>query len=774
MPTLRALAAVLLALLVVPAAAVAAKPQPKPATRAGAASADITAPVGTPMFAYTARSYIFSPDPDATQQRALQMIADPDTGLYAKSFEPSRGIHTRVLARAIVLESHGRKYALAQADLGGLPYAMTQEVLERIAPTGIDGEHLLLSATHTHSSMGNIWPADNGGYAFVGGDAFDPRTFEQTAQGIAEAIVAADRRLKPARVGVGTAQLTDASRNREYAVHLRNHDVAEDPAEQRAQSIDPTVTVVRVDDADGVPMAVWSNFAIHPTSFGDGNLLFSGDNAGVATRLTEQEIQGHADRLARRGQSRKAAAPVVNVWTNGAEGDTSPDGDNRRIGDQPVDYVPSDAAQAHLAGKRTAAGILRAWRDAGARLEGDVGIAARRTFFTFDGAEYGPAGGGAEPVGPYPVLGAGVVAERRPSLTSPGADEPNCAPVENLAGPGQGEKMPLIGGPGLAPTTMPVSFWRIGRLGIAAYPSEITKQMGQRIRDALLQGSAGALDRVAIAGLTNAYLSYTATPEEYSACTYEGSFTLMGRQMGYAWLAAGAMLEAALLKGEPAPAGIEPPKLGFGTKATTPARETPKAGTAIEQPADTARYGRAVFRFNGGDPQVDARRGKPFVSLQRRGDDGWETLAADESFLDTTERSAGDVWTETFQFDGCAPTGTYRFKVTGRAVRAAGERARRYRLTSAPFSVSRLEIAAGTASVADGVAKVRPLYPDPGSGALLALPRLVRDAAVRLSLSDGRTVTATDPDDDGLYTAAVGSAGVRAVGVRDACGNTAG
>ena len=52
--------------------------------------------------------------------------------------------------------------------------------------------------------------------------------------------------------------------------------------------------------------------------------------------------------------------------------------------------------------------------------------------------------------------------------------------------------MPLIGGPGLAPTTMPVSFWRIGRLGIAAYPSEITKQMGQRIRDALLQRSAGA------------------------------------------------------------------------------------------------------------------------------------------------------------------------------------------------------------------------------------------------------------------------------------------
>src|SRR4051794_7558173 len=98
---------VVLALAAAPASA-AAKPTP---LRAGAAAADITGPVGTPMFAYTARSYIFSPDPDATQQRALQLIADPDTGLYAKTFKPSTGIHTRVLARAIVLERKGVKFA---------------------------------------------------------------------------------------------------------------------------------------------------------------------------------------------------------------------------------------------------------------------------------------------------------------------------------------------------------------------------------------------------------------------------------------------------------------------------------------------------------------------------------------------------------------------------------------------------------------------------------------------------------------------------------------
>src|SRR4051812_17222004 len=242
----RALACAILALTLLPAAAMAKKAQP--ALTAGAAEADITGPVGTPMFAYTARSYIFSPDLDATQQRALQMIADPDTGLYAKTFEPSDGIHTRVLARAIVFKQGKTKYALAQADLGGLPYALVQEVGKRIAGTGITTDHLLLSATHTHSSIGNIWPADNSGYAYVGGDAFDPRTFEQTADGIAKAITAAasEKRMRPARVGVGTTQLTGASRNREHEVHLRNSDLGPDD-----QPIDPTVTVVRVDDDKG-------------------------------------------------------------------------------------------------------------------------------------------------------------------------------------------------------------------------------------------------------------------------------------------------------------------------------------------------------------------------------------------------------------------------------------------------------------------------------------------------------------------------------------------
>src|SRR3954471_14015166 len=138
--------------------------------RAGAAAVDITPPVGTPMFAYTARSKLADPEHLAT---APQLFADPDPNLYAKSFVATHGIHTRVLARALVLQQGATKLALVQADLGGLPYALTQSVLARIQPTGIDGGHLLLSATHTHSSTGPIWPASDMGYGALGGDLFD-------------------------------------------------------------------------------------------------------------------------------------------------------------------------------------------------------------------------------------------------------------------------------------------------------------------------------------------------------------------------------------------------------------------------------------------------------------------------------------------------------------------------------------------------------------------------------------------------------------------------
>ena len=84
--------------------------------------------------------------------------------------------------------------------------------------------------------------------------------------------------------------------------------------------------------------------------------------------------------------------------------------------------------------------------------------------------------------------------------------------------------------------------------------------MGLRIRSAETRRRRPH-DRVALAGLTNGYMSYAATPEEYDACHYEGSFTLFGRRQGPRLMVAAAPRWASLLAG-PRPTAHEPPEAG--------------------------------------------------------------------------------------------------------------------------------------------------------------------------------------------------------------------
>ena len=710
--------------------------------RAGAASADITPPIGTPMFAYTARSAVAGGHVD----RPMQIVADPDQHLYAKSFVPSRGIHTRLRSRAIVLERAGLKYAMVQTDLGGIPYAVTNEVAKRVASAGIAEQRLLISATHTHSATGPIWPADNGGYAALGGDMFDPRIFELTVQGIAESILKANGDLRSAKLGVGTVQVRDASRNRAFEPFKRNKDIPKDEAGARGVSIDPDLSVVRVDDAKDRPIAVWSNFAIHATSFGDGNLLFSGDNPGYTEEIVERELAKRAD-----------GREVVNVWTNASEGDISPNGGPDSLGGEPAQHVTSSFGSAHMAGRRVADGVLGAWRAAGAEMSSTPPLGARTTYLNFDGT----AADG-EPVGPHQVLGAGIVSEGM------------CAPFDNAAGPGQGKKFPGVGGVGLVPNIHPVSMWNVGGLGIAAFGSEITKQMGERIRRGLEKQAGSAFDRVALAGLSNSYFSYTATPEEYDACHYEGSFTLFGRRQGARLLDVAKQVNGALLSGGEAPAGIAPPALGVGTTQDVPPRTTEDAGAVVAQPAQTVkRFGRAQLRFKGGDPGVDAPRGATFVRLQRQDGKAWETVMTDASFRDTAERFGGDEYLETVQFSECDPRGTYRLVVTGRADK--GDGVKPYTVTSRAFELEEATIAHTEPVVTDGVARFRATYPSPGPDALMALPRVVRSGVAHVRLANDRgkgRVVKVKPSSDGTFAVPVRPGRTAEVlRVTDACGN---
>jgi neutral ceramidase len=676
-----------------------------------------------------------------------------------------------------VLDTGTERAALVQVDLGGIPYALVQRVHELIPETGIPLENLMIAATHTHSSTGPIWPVDSTGYAVLGGDAFDPRVFEFTAQGIAQAIAVASSQRTAAKLGIAETRVTNASRNRNFEPFKRNEDVPTDDAAAKEASIDPVLTVIRVDELDGRPIGVWSNFAIHETSFGDENLLFSGDNAAFTERIVERAIRARARR---RGTPARRPRHVVNVWTNSNEGDISPDGGTDKVPAEPTPPMAAQAAEppaeeslqyggnsftgAHMAGMKVARGILRAWRRAGRSMATDVPLDSRLGYVAFDGEE---ADG--EPVGPNAVLGQGGIV----------ADDGTCAPFDGFAGPGQGMKMLALGGPGdtLVPGTQPVSVMRIGPLAVLGLPSEVTKQMGVRIRAAVSAAAGGAYEDVVLSGLTNGYSSYTATPEEYDACHYEGSFTLFGRRQGPLYRDAAVAVAKALLEGAEYAGDPEPAYRVSGQGSFPEPEPTPDAGTAAAQPENgLVRYERASFSWNGGHPAIDAPPGRNLVTTQRLGRKRWKRVATDDGFYDILEREPEtDVWTTTFQTTECMPVGTYRFVVRGRADKGSGPED--YRLESDPFELAPITNIAPTLTVNGLTARVTALYPDPGTeDTLLALPRRVRSGVAVLGVKKGsrkeRRVRARLTKDRLAFQARVPrGAKVRVIHVKDGCGN---
>lgn len=688
---------------------------------AGAASADITPPVGTPMWGYGARA-AYSQSERWTNQRSHWV----DTDLYAKAlFLRSEGVHTRLRARALVLtNAAGVKLALVQTDLGAVTAELHAAVAAEIAGLGITRDFLLLSATHTHGGAGAIQHAP--AHGLLVGDQFDPRVFARVVDGVVKAVKKANARLAPARAGIGQGSIPDASVNRSLEPHRANP--CPDPAAVEAHAcdhgeegsaslhaIDPTVTVLRVDRSDGVPLGAWTSFAAHGTMFYSEDMRFSGDNQGYAERMVERGI---ADRAEAKGIVLPEDWDVVAAYANGTEGDVAPAGvgKNRFIA-------------AEDSGRRQATAVLKTYDGLAGQLVDDLPLDARWDWVYMTGDE------GTSPV---PALGAG----------------PDCPFGKGgipEALPGQGRKCPLLPLVGGTPSWFGIQMLRIGSLGVASVPGEMTVQMGRRLRKRILDSpfNQGKLTSAIVVGLANDYMAYITTPEEYDVQAYEGTFTLWGRNQGQLFTTRYGRLTDALLGG-PQVSYVEPPTLsGVQSDDVTPSqplspvtdRLGPEPGSVLnEVPASVERGSVVGFTWVGGEPSVELQPDVPFVTVQRlvpvheerprrqpkdaRGNRGakedqagaeWTTVFTDDGYedlLDYWRDGVVDRWGTQWDVPFDAPDGLYRFVVHGRAWREA--QIVGYEASSRPFRVVASDDVSVQAveRVADGVV-VRGGYPEP-------------------------------------------------------------
>lgn len=619
-------------------------------------------------------------DAHALEAGAGRADVQPPTGFYTMGYVRSdavaRGQHTRLYARAIVLEQGGRKLALVATDLGFTPGGMTVEVAKRLAARGFDERNIVISASHTHSGPAGWSPfgSDN----FVPPTLGTPTTFSLATDRqlygflidrVALAVARADDNLGPARIGWGSGTLLGVTQNRSLEALLA--DFGKDLAYGQGnvnmvpggypRSIDPRVDVLRVDRVTRhgrtVPMGGWLDFADHgtvdPYTFG----VYSADHQGPAARDFEAAVRriGHVP----------ARDDVVGAYGNSDAGDMSA-GLGRR-----------GPAKADEVGRAEANAMIAAWRRAGRGMTGSPAFEWRWTRMCF----CGQAVKGGEPAATSPSVGfpflTGSEENRGPLYDQTHVNhEGDRLPLD--VGP-QGRKIQAIGPPAAQfPSSLPILSIHLGNRLLATVPGEMTEEMGRRLRATLAAAAAPlGIKRVVIVGYADEYVHYFTTPEEYDQQHYEGGSTLFGKYSSYALRDALADLTTSLAGDKPAPDphpfdatnGVAPDETPYGSGAAS--------GSVLTQPKPAQRLARASFAWQGGMRGLDRPLDKPFVRIQRRAGRHWREIANDLGLLLIWRVDDQGRYTAQWQVPIGARPGRYRFVVS----------ANRYGLVSRPFGV---------------------------------------------------------------------------------------
>jgi len=176
----------------------------------------------------------------------------------------AKGIHDDLYAKAIVFDDEKTKAALVRCDLIGLGKDFIEDTRRLIeAETGIDGNNVMITCTHTHS--GPITDS-----LFPDLDAW----MKVLSKKIKGAVAAANRNLKEAKIGFNRGSVEGIVINRR----------------KPGGPVDTEVGIIRIDDLSGNPMAALVNYTCHAVVLSPDNLLISADYPGYVMNFVEKNL----------------------------------------------------------------------------------------------------------------------------------------------------------------------------------------------------------------------------------------------------------------------------------------------------------------------------------------------------------------------------------------------------------------------------------------------------------------------------------------------------
>jgi neutral ceramidase len=261
------------------------------------------------------------PDTSAGGFRASVVKVDitPDTSQWLLGYGPrqSVGVHDHIYHRIVAMDDGTTQFFLISTDICLYSPSVYDEVARKLEKeTGIKPLQVWWTVSHTHAAP-EVGPPGLGA-VFMGQRYEHEHNNEYSARvekDLIKGIEVARAKLEPARLGVGwgfaMANINRRARDVEGPAFLGLN--PDGPADRR-------IGLIRLEKADGRPLALIANYPMHGTVLGDDNKLISGDAPGIVAEYVEEKlgapmlyIQGAAGNL----------APIYSVYPDFESGHVS-------------------------------------------------------------------------------------------------------------------------------------------------------------------------------------------------------------------------------------------------------------------------------------------------------------------------------------------------------------------------------------------------------------------------------------------------------------------
>jgi hypothetical protein len=230
-------------------------------------------------------------DSEAFTAGVGRRVINPKLGLTKGGLrlfgDPIQAIESDITSTVVVVGNGRSTAAIVALDLIGVASGTAQELKAELADTlGTSASHVFLNFSHNHSApdYGDVMRlVDTPDEA-----AARAKYREFVRRALREAAAEAHESVRPARIAVGWGQS-------DIGVYRREFDGPRDLlGEVPDHPIDDSVGVIRIDDLEGIPIAILFRYSAHPVTVGPRSMVASSDFPGPARALIEATFGGKA------------------------------------------------------------------------------------------------------------------------------------------------------------------------------------------------------------------------------------------------------------------------------------------------------------------------------------------------------------------------------------------------------------------------------------------------------------------------------------------------